>query len=50
VNRRRLLFITIDHEKAILDRYFDDITIEKVRSEEEGWNMINEKPQLWSEK
>lgn len=33
--------------EAVLDRYFDDITVEKVRSEEEGWNMIGDKPQLW---
>ena len=34
---------------AVLDRYFDDITVEKVRSEEEGWRMIDDKPQLWNE-
>ena len=36
--------------EAVLDRYFDDIAVEKVKSEEDGWNMINEKPQLWNEK
>ena len=36
--------------EAVLDRYFDDIAVEKVTSEEDGWNMINEKPQLWNEK
>jgi hypothetical protein len=36
--------------EAVLDRYFDDITVEKVKSEEDEWNMINEKPLLWNEK
>jgi len=36
--------------KAVLDRYFDDITVESISSEEEGWNMIGDKPQLWSGK
>ena len=46
-----ILFTTVGYgREAGLDRYFDDITVEKVRSEEGGWNMINEKPQLWSEK
>jgi len=29
--------------KVALDRYFDDVTLEKVRSEE-GWKMIGDKP------
>jgi hypothetical protein len=38
-------------KEAVLDRYFDDINVEKVRSEEEGgWNMIGDKPMLWDEK
>jgi hypothetical protein len=34
----------------VLDRYFNDITVEQVESEEEeeAWNMINDKPRLWS--
>jgi hypothetical protein len=32
--------------EAVLDRYFNDITVEKVRSEEEGWKMIGNKPML----
>jgi hypothetical protein len=32
----------------VLDRYFNDITVERVESEEEAWNMINNKPRLWS--
>lgn len=34
----------------VLDRYFNDITVEHIKSEEEGWNMIDDKPQLWSKK
>jgi hypothetical protein len=32
----------------VLDRYFNDITVERVESEEEAWNRINHKPLLWS--
>ena len=34
--------------EAVLDRYFNDITVEQVESEEEAWNRINNKPRLWS--
>jgi hypothetical protein len=34
--------------EAVLDQYFDDITVEKVKSEKEAWNRINDKPRLWS--
>ena len=34
--------------EAVLDQYFNDITVEKVRSEKEAWNRINDKPRLWS--
>jgi hypothetical protein len=34
--------------EAVLDQYFKDITVEKVKSEKEAWNRINDKPQLWS--
>jgi hypothetical protein len=30
--------------EAVLDQYFDDITVEKVKSEKEAWNRINDKP------
>jgi hypothetical protein len=33
-----------------LDQYFDEIDIQRVESEEEVWNKINDKPRLWSEK
>jgi hypothetical protein len=31
----------------VLDRYFSNIRVERVKSEEE-WNRINYKPRLWS--
>jgi hypothetical protein len=34
--------------EAVLDQYFDDIIVEKVKSEKEAWNMINDKPRLWN--
>lgn len=33
--------------RSVLDRYFDDITVEQVKSDEEGWNRIKDKPTLW---
>jgi hypothetical protein len=39
----------LDMEReAVLDQYFKDITAEKVESEKEAWNRINDKPRLWS--
>ena len=35
--------------ESVLDRYFNNITVERVESEEEGWNRINDKPRLWRE-
>lgn len=32
---------------SVLDRYFDDITVETVDSEQEGWERIENKPRLW---
>ncbi|MDQ3838203.1 MAG: hypothetical protein M3297_02930 [Thermoproteota archaeon] len=36
--------------ESVLDQYFDDIETQRVESEDEGWNKINDKPRLWSEK
>jgi len=36
--------------ESVLDRYFNDISVERVESEEEAWDMINDKPRLWSDK
>jgi hypothetical protein len=33
---------------AVLDRYFNDITVEKVESENEAWSRLKDKPRLWS--
>ena len=33
--------------ESVLGRYFDDITVEHVKSEEDGWNKISDKPHLW---
>lgn len=34
-------------ERSVLDRYFDDIIVEQVESDEEGWNRIKNRPMLW---
>ena len=34
--------------EAVLDRYFNDISVERVESEEEAWNSINDKLRLWA--
>jgi hypothetical protein len=36
--------------ESVLDQYFNDIEVSRVKSEEEGWNMIGEKPSLWDKK
>jgi hypothetical protein len=33
--------------ESVLDQYFNDIDIQRVESEEETWNKINDKPLLW---
>jgi hypothetical protein len=35
--------------ESVLGRYFDDITVERVSSEEDGWKSIDDKPLLWSQ-
>ena len=34
--------------EGVLDRYFNEIFVERVESEEEAWNSINDKPRLWA--
>ena len=34
--------------EGVLDRYFNDISVERVESEEEAWSSINDKPRLWA--
>ena len=33
--------------ESVLDRYFDDITVDEIGSKDEGWNKIQDKPLLW---
>ena len=33
--------------ESVLDRYFDNITVDRIESEQEGWRSISVKPQLW---
>jgi len=35
--------------ESVLDRYFDDITVERVSSEEKGWRSLEDKPLLWNQ-
>jgi hypothetical protein len=32
---------------SVLDRYFDDISVDLLNSEDEGWNKIKDKPKIW---
>lgn len=48
MGRRRLLFSAVGNGKGVLDIYFDDIAVEPVISEEEGWSEISHIPQLWN--
>jgi hypothetical protein len=32
--------------ESVLDQYFSNITVQRVESEEEAWNTINDKPRL----
>ena len=34
-------------KESVLDKYINDITVDQVRSEDEGWNKIQDKPLLW---
>jgi hypothetical protein len=41
MDRRRLLFTSLAMEgEAVLDRFFDNIKIKDVSSEEDGWSKI----------
>ena len=35
--------------ESVLDRYFNDIVVERIELEEERWSRINDKPRLWRE-
>lgn len=34
--------------ESVLDRYFDDITVDRVKFEGEGWDRISNKLDLWN--
>ncbi|MFI5424781.1 MAG: hypothetical protein ACHQXG_08335 [Nitrososphaerales archaeon] len=34
--------------ESVLDRYFDDITVERVDIEDDGWKKIEDNPLLWN--
>jgi hypothetical protein len=36
--------------ESVLDQYFSDIAVWRIKSEEEAWNTINDKPRLWNKK
>src|SRR2546423_1624277 len=36
--------VLFDYAIIVLDRYFNDIAVLRVESEEEGWNRIKDKP------
>jgi hypothetical protein len=46
----RLLLSTVDKgtRESVLDRYFDDITVDRVKFEREGRDRISNKPYLWN--
>ena len=33
--------------ESVLDKYFDEITVDQVKSEDEGWSKIQDMPLLW---
>jgi hypothetical protein len=34
--------------ESVLDRYFTEIAVERIESEEEGWKSIHDKHRLWT--
>ncbi|MFI5405348.1 MAG: hypothetical protein ACHQ1D_02415, partial [Nitrososphaerales archaeon] len=35
-------------KENVLDKYFEDITVERVSSQKDGWKSLDDKPLLWS--
>jgi len=54
-NEDHAIWIEEDHcspplameREAVLDRYFNDIEIQAIESEQEGWNRIRHKQSFW---
>lgn len=36
--------------ESVLDRFFEDISVDRVESEDDAWNNIKAKPELWTRK
>ncbi len=34
--------------EGVLDRYFDDISVERVNTEQDGWDKIKDNQRLWT--
>ena len=34
--------------EGVLDQYFNDISVERVESEQDAWDSISDKPRLWA--
>jgi hypothetical protein len=35
--------------EAVLDKYFDEISVEKVKEPQRGWQKLRDKPLLWQQ-
>ena len=35
--------------ESVLDRYFEDITVERVSSQKDGWKSLDHMPMLWNQ-
>ena len=40
--------LAMERESVPMDRYFDDITVERVDIEDDGWKKIEDNPLLWN--
>jgi hypothetical protein len=36
-------------KESVLDKYFEDITVERVSSQKDGWKILDYMPRLWSQ-
>ena len=34
-------------KESVLDKYFEDITVERVSSQKDGWKSLDYMPMLW---
>jgi hypothetical protein len=40
-------WIPTPERESVLDRYFEDITVERVSSQKDGWKSLDYMPMLW---